>query len=61
VVGRNVKEANLRAHMAAIGKALGEPQFGNRYVACIEGGSYSFVGPVVCIELEPEREAATLP
>jgi DNA-binding winged helix-turn-helix (wHTH) protein len=45
-----IEEARLRVHMAVIRKALGERQFGSRYFSNIEGGAYSFVGSVVCIE-----------
>ena len=48
--GAAIEEARLRVHMAAIRKALGERQFGSRYISNIEGGAYSFVGSVVCIE-----------
>src|SRR3977135_1868462 len=42
-----VEEGNLRVHVAAIRKALGDGQFGNRYIANIKGRGYSFVGTVV--------------
>src|SRR6201996_7719644 len=42
-----VEEGNLRVHVAAIRKALGDGQFGNRYIANIKGRGYSFVGSVV--------------
>jgi predicted ATPase/DNA-binding winged helix-turn-helix (wHTH) protein len=42
-----VEEGSLRVHVAAIRKALGDGQFGNRYVANIKGRGYSFVGTVV--------------
>jgi predicted ATPase/DNA-binding winged helix-turn-helix (wHTH) protein len=42
-----VEEGSLRVHVAAIRKALGDGQFGNRYIANIKGRGYSFVGPVV--------------
>jgi DNA-binding winged helix-turn-helix (wHTH) protein len=48
--GATIEEARLRIHMAVIRKALGERQFGCRYISNIEGGAYSFVGSVVCIE-----------
>src|SRR6202162_2524642 len=41
-----VEEGSLRIHMAAIRKALGDGQFGNRYVANVKGRGYSFVGPL---------------
>ncbi|MEH2568810.1 winged helix-turn-helix domain-containing protein [Bradyrhizobium sp. AZCC 2289] len=45
-----IEEARLRVHMAAIRKALGERQFGSRYISNIEGRACSFVGSVVCTE-----------
>src|SRR6201989_721372 len=45
-----VEEGSLRVHVAAIRKALGDGQFGNRYIANIKGRGYSFVGTVVRIE-----------
>jgi DNA-binding winged helix-turn-helix (wHTH) protein len=45
-----VEEGSLRVHVAAIRKALGDGQFGNRYIANIKGRGYSFVGPVVRLE-----------
>src|SRR3981189_941609 len=45
-----VEEGSLRVHVAAIRKALGDGQFGNRYIATIKGRGYSFVGIVVRLE-----------
>src|SRR3982074_104814 len=42
-----VEEGSLRVHVAAIRKALGDGQFGNRYIANIKAGVSSFVGTVV--------------
>jgi DNA-binding winged helix-turn-helix (wHTH) protein len=42
-----VEEGSLRVHVAAIRKALGDGQFGNRYIANIRGRGYSFVATVV--------------
>src|SRR6201989_328400 len=39
----------LRVPGAAIRKALGDGQFGNRYIANIKGRGYSFVGTVVSL------------
>lgn len=44
-----VEEGSLRVHVAAIRKALGDGQFGNRYIANIKGRGYSFVGTVVSL------------
>jgi DNA-binding winged helix-turn-helix (wHTH) protein len=41
-----VEEGSLRVHVAAVRKALGDGQFGNRYIANIKGRGYSFVGTV---------------
>src|SRR5882757_5619725 len=42
-----VEEGSRRVHVAAIRKALGDGQFGNRYIANMKGRGYSFVGTVV--------------
>src|SRR6195256_4584896 len=42
-----VEEGSLRVHVAAIRKALGDGQFGNRYITNIKGRGYSFVGTVI--------------
>jgi predicted ATPase/DNA-binding winged helix-turn-helix (wHTH) protein len=42
-----VEEGSLRVHVAAIRKALGDGQFGNRYIANIKGRGYSFVSTVI--------------
>src|SRR5258708_30371475 len=41
-----VEEGSLRVHVAAIRKALGDGQFGNRYISNIKGRGDSFVGTV---------------
>src|SRR6201989_3062530 len=40
-----VEEGSLRVHVAAIRKALGDGQFGNRYITSIKGRGYCFVAP----------------
>jgi DNA-binding winged helix-turn-helix (wHTH) protein len=45
-----VEEGSLRVHVAAIRKALGDGQFGNRFIANIKGRGYSFVGTVARLE-----------
>jgi DNA-binding winged helix-turn-helix (wHTH) protein/AraC-like DNA-binding protein len=42
-----VEEGSLRVHVAAIRRALGDGQFGNRYIANVKGRGYSFVGTIV--------------
>ncbi|TYL85530.1 ATP-binding protein [Bradyrhizobium cytisi] len=44
-----VEEGSIRVHVAAIRKALGDGQFGNRYIANIKGRGYSFVGTMVSL------------
>lgn len=41
-----VEEGNLRVHIAALRKALGDGQAGRRYIANIPGRGYQFVAPV---------------
>jgi predicted ATPase/DNA-binding winged helix-turn-helix (wHTH) protein len=43
-----VEEANLRVHIAALRKALGDGQAGCRYIVNVPGRGYSFVAPVNC-------------
>lgn len=42
-----VEEGSVRVHVAALRKALGDGQFGNRYIANVKGRGYSFVGTIV--------------
>jgi predicted ATPase/DNA-binding winged helix-turn-helix (wHTH) protein len=41
-----VEEGSLRVHLSALRKALGDGQFGNKYIASIQGRGYSFIAPV---------------
>jgi DNA-binding winged helix-turn-helix (wHTH) protein len=50
-----VEEGSLRVHVAAIRKALGDGQFGNRYIANVKGRGYSFVGSVVRLKDSTEH------
>src|ERR1700736_6759597 len=56
-----VEEGSLRVHVAAIRKALGDGQFGNRYIANIKGRGYSFVGTVVPLAGGTEKRNAKFP
>ena len=59
-----VEEGTLRVHVSSIRKALGDGQFGNRYIANIHGRGYAFVGAVVRLEdsqLSREPSVAGLP
>jgi DNA-binding winged helix-turn-helix (wHTH) protein len=42
----HVEEGNLRVHVAAVRRALGDGQAGNRFVANVPGRGYCFVAPV---------------
>jgi predicted ATPase/DNA-binding winged helix-turn-helix (wHTH) protein len=62
-----VEEANLRVHIGALRRALGENRAGVRYIATVAGRGYCFVAPVQCEDAppvaasSPEKSAATLP
>lgn len=53
-----VEEGSIRVQVAAIRKALGDGQFGNRYIANIKGRGYSFVGTVVALGGVTESRSA---
>ncbi|SPP96999.1 ATP-binding protein [Bradyrhizobium vignae] len=44
--GMNVDEANLRFHVAALRKALGDGKDGARYITTLSGRGYCFVAPI---------------
>src|SRR6266567_9065693 len=41
-----VEEGSLRVHLSALRKALGDGQFGNKYIASMQGHGYSFIASV---------------
>src|ERR1700746_189461 len=41
-----VEEGSLRVHLSALRKALGDGQFGNKYITNIQGRGYCFAAPV---------------
>src|SRR5262249_8669128 len=45
-----VEDANLRVHVAALRKVLGEGPSGSRYIATVPGRGYRFVAPVERLE-----------
>jgi len=49
-----VEDANLRNHISALRKALGDGRDGARYVSNVVGRGYCFVAP----EIEPDVENA---
>src|SRR5258708_29814239 len=54
-----VEEGSLRVHLSALRKALGAGQFGNRYIASIQGHGYSFIAPVARLPADHERGNAS--
>jgi predicted ATPase/DNA-binding winged helix-turn-helix (wHTH) protein len=45
-----VEEGNLRVHVSALRRALGDGQAGNRYITNVQGRGYRFVAPVSLVE-----------
>src|SRR5713226_239005 len=54
-----VEEGSLRVHLSALRKALGDGQFGNKYIANVQGHGYSFIAPVTRFFADRERSNAT--
>ncbi|WP_335944340.1 winged helix-turn-helix domain-containing protein [Pseudomonas sp. G166] len=53
-----VEDTNLRVHVAALRKALGDGQAGQRYIVTVAQRGYSFVAP---LSLEPLEQLARIP
>src|SRR5260370_11297253 len=53
-----VEEGSLRVHMSSLRKALGDGQFGNKYIASIQGHGYSFMAPVTRVPADRDRSSA---
>jgi predicted ATPase/DNA-binding winged helix-turn-helix (wHTH) protein len=54
-----VDEGSLRVHLSALRKALGDGQFGNKYIASIQGHGYSFIALVTRIPADRDRSSAS--
>jgi predicted ATPase/DNA-binding winged helix-turn-helix (wHTH) protein len=54
-----VEEGNLRVHVAALRKVLGDGVDGARYIANVPGRGYSFVAPVAVAGIDATTEQAT--
>jgi predicted ATPase/DNA-binding winged helix-turn-helix (wHTH) protein len=54
-----VEEGSLRVHLSALRKALGDGQFGNKYIASIQGHGYSFIAPVTRLPADCDRSGAS--
>jgi predicted ATPase/DNA-binding winged helix-turn-helix (wHTH) protein len=53
-----VEEGSLRVHLSALRKALGDGQFGDKYIASIQGHGYSFIAPITRVPACRERGAS---
>jgi len=56
-----VEEANIRVHVAALRRALGDGQNGARYIVNIPGRGYSFTGAISLVSEPPQRDSAIAP
>jgi predicted ATPase/DNA-binding winged helix-turn-helix (wHTH) protein len=54
-----VEEGSLRVHLSSLRKALGDGQFGNKYIASIQGQGYSFIAPVARLPADRDRGNAS--
>src|SRR6478736_5362313 len=54
-----VEEGSLRVHLSALRKALGDGQFGNKYIASVQGRGYSFIAPVTRLSAKRDRSSAS--
>jgi predicted ATPase/DNA-binding winged helix-turn-helix (wHTH) protein len=53
-----VEEGSLRVHLSALRKALGDGQFGHKYITNVKGRGYSFVSPVSRQAAEDHRASS---
>ena len=53
--GMSVEETNLRFHVAALRKALGDGKDGARYITTLSGRGYCFVAPISQAGVQAER------
>src|SRR5258705_9821610 len=54
-----VEEGSLRVHLSALRKALGDGQFGNKYIANVPGQGYSFIAPVDRLPADHNRDSGS--
>src|ERR1700730_1602229 len=55
-----VEEGSLRVHLSALRKALGDGQFGNKYIASTQGQGYSFIAPITRPPADHDRTGASV-
>lgn len=56
-----VEEGNLRVHVAALRRALGDGRGGRRYIANVPGQGYRFVAPVAVSETPADASPEPIP
>ncbi|MES0099843.1 winged helix-turn-helix domain-containing protein [Mesorhizobium sp. M0019] len=56
-----VEEGSLRVHLSALRKALGDGQFGRKYIINVHGRGYSFVAPVARQRAEDQQTNSLAP
>ncbi|MGY0570170.1 ATP-binding protein [Bradyrhizobium sp. RDM12] len=56
--GMAVEETNLRFHIAALRKALGDGKDGARYITTLSGRGYCFVAPISQVGIQAEAHLA---
>src|ERR1700692_4246515 len=54
-----VEEGSLRVHLSALRKALGDGQFGDKYIANIQGRGYSFIAPITRLSADSDGSSAS--
>src|ERR1700740_1580932 len=54
-----VEEGSLRVHLSGLRKALGDSQFGNKYIANVQGRGYRFIAPVMRLPADREGTSAS--
>lgn len=54
-----VEEGSLRVHLSALRKALGDGQFGHKYIANIQGQGYRFIAPVTRLPMDGDGSGAS--
>ncbi len=55
-----VEEGSLRVHLSALRKALGDGQFGDKYIANVQGRGYSFIAPVTRLRVKGGCRASAI-
>jgi predicted ATPase/DNA-binding winged helix-turn-helix (wHTH) protein len=54
-----VDEGSLRVHLSALRKALSDGQFGDKYIASMQGHGYRFIAPVMRLPVDREARSAS--